>query len=627
MYELQANTPLQCGKYRIKKTLGQGSFGITYLASMQVIGDGCDMEIDVALKEFFMQECNTRNPQNTSVTGSQSELFKKYRDKFMTEAKNLEKMSNYGDIVKIYDVFEENNTAYFSMEYVEGYNLDDYIKQRGRLPESEAIECIKSIATALKHLHDNKMLHLDLKPKNIMRRNDGKLYLIDFGLSKQYNDKGEPESSTSIGLGTPGYAPIEQANFKGVFAPTLDIYALGATLYKMLSGVTAPESSDIFNTGFSPLKTKLQNVGVSSNTIGIVEKAMQVKKADRFQSVDELYNAIDKPSDGTIFQDTPQSINDQGKEYYKKQDYKKAFEYFKRAADMNYPPAAYNLGVCFEKGRYVAKSDEYAAKWYKIAADSNFSDARNKYEESISRMNKRKNNGKKVVLSILGALLGIVVIWWIYGYTSAKNDAYKYNEYVREIESVISDLKSNSKPAETLVREYKEANSKLWDLDFLYCEHKFFMNSVYRYNYWDYDSKLSIAYKEFQEQNPPIIIKNIKFRNETNDNKVIDDYGSTLYKSNIKYLCARLEILSLRNDKSITLYYKVYKEGLLASNPKISPSGYTADTDVYLSDNTTEVFGGGWGNDEGTAYNNVSHVRWEIWYNGQKLGEKTIKLY
>ena len=299
MNALQQDTTLQCGKYRIKSTLGQGSFGITYLASMQVIGDGCDMEIDVALKEFFMQECNTRNPQNTSVTGSQSELFKKYRDKFMTEAKNLEKMSKYGDIVKIYDVFEENDTAYFSMEYVEGLNLDDYIKRRGRLPESEAIECIKSIATALKHLHDNKMLHLDLKPKNIMRRNDGKLYLIDFGLSKQFDDSGEPESSTSIGLGTPGYAPIEQANFKGVFAPTLDIYALGATFYKMLTGVTAPESSDIVDTGFTPLKTKLLDVGASTPTRDVIEKAMRVKKTERFQTIDEFLTAFDnKNSDG-----------------------------------------------------------------------------------------------------------------------------------------------------------------------------------------------------------------------------------------------------------------------------------------------------------------------------------------
>ena len=302
MNALLSNTPLQCGKYQIKSTLGQGTFGITYLASMQVIGDGCDMEIDVALKEFFMQECNTRNPQNTSVTGSQSELFKKYRDKFMTEAKNLEKMSNYGDIVKIYDVFEENDTAYFSMEYVEGLNLDDYIKRRGQIPESEAIECIKSIATALKHLHDNKMLHLDLKPKNIMRRNDGKLYLIDFGLSKQFDDKGEPESSTSIGLGTPGYAPIEQANFRGVFAPTLDIYALGATFYKMMTGVTAPESSEIFNTGFSPLKNRLQNAGVSNRTINVVEKAMQIKKGERFQTVDEMLAAFDNKNseDDTI---------------------------------------------------------------------------------------------------------------------------------------------------------------------------------------------------------------------------------------------------------------------------------------------------------------------------------------
>lgn len=282
MYELKSGTTLCNGKYKIIDKLGQGTFGITYLASMKNQGE-------VAIKEFFMKETNTRD--NTSVTGSQSELFRKYKEKFKTEAKNLAKMSEYGDIVKIYEVFEDNNTAYFAMEYIEGKNLDDYIKECGHLAEEQAVEYIKAVATALKHLHDNKMLHLDLKPKNIMRRVGGKLFLIDFGLSKQYDENGEAESSSTIGLGTPGYAPIEQANFKGEFAPTLDIYALGATFYKMLTGETAPGATDLFNNGFAILKQKMQTNGVSYSTIDIVEKAMSLRKIDRYQSVDEFLNA------------------------------------------------------------------------------------------------------------------------------------------------------------------------------------------------------------------------------------------------------------------------------------------------------------------------------------------------
>lgn len=305
MHELQPNTILQRGKYRIIKKLGQGTFGITYLAEMQVKGDGCDLEIDVAVKEFFMKETNTRHSNDNSVTGSQSELFRKYREKFKTEANNLEKMSNFNDIVKIYDVFEENNTAYFSMEYIDGSNLDDYISQCGKLSENQAIKYVKQIAIALKHLHDKKMLHLDLKPKNIMRSKEDKLYLIDFGLSKQYNNNNAPETSTSIELGTPGYAPIEQANFKGEFAPTLDIYALGATLYKMLTGISAPDSTDIFDNGFSPLINRLKMRGVNAKTISIVEKSMQPKKGNRFQTIEEFLQAFEvlypppPPSDDT----------------------------------------------------------------------------------------------------------------------------------------------------------------------------------------------------------------------------------------------------------------------------------------------------------------------------------------
>ena len=172
--------------------------------------------------------------------------------------------------------------------------MDDYIKLRGKYSEADAIDGVRAVATALKHLHDHNMVHLDLKPKNIMRRTDGKLYLIDFGLSKQYDQNGNPDSSSTIGLGTPGYAPLEQSNYKGGFAPTLDIYALGATFYKMLTGVTPPEATDIFNDGFDSLKNTMQSIGVGSATIAIVEKAMQFKKLDRYQTVDEFLAALPK---------------------------------------------------------------------------------------------------------------------------------------------------------------------------------------------------------------------------------------------------------------------------------------------------------------------------------------------
>ncbi|MBR4440585.1 MAG: serine/threonine protein kinase [Bacteroidales bacterium] len=298
MYELAPNTKLQNGKYRIVKKLSQGTFGITYLAIMHEHGDGCEMDIEIAIKEFFMKETNNREGDSLSVTGSESELFKKYREKFKTEANNLAKMSSFDDIVKIYDVFEENNTAYFAMEYIEGCNLDEYIAQCGKLSESQATDYIKAIAVALRHLHENNMLHLDLKPKNVMRRIGGKLFLIDFGLSKQYDNNGEAESSSTIGLGTPGYAPIEQANFKGGFEPTLDIYALGATFYKMLTGKSAPQSIDIFNTGFEPLKQKMESNGVSSKTISIVQKAMDLKKNNRYQNVNEFLNCFEAVANG-----------------------------------------------------------------------------------------------------------------------------------------------------------------------------------------------------------------------------------------------------------------------------------------------------------------------------------------
>ena len=142
-------------------------------------------------------------------------------------------------------------------------------------------------------MHDQRKLHLDLKPQNIMFNGQQQPVLIDFGLSKHYNDSGEPESSTSNGLGTPGYSPLEQADYKEMkdFQPTLDIYALGATLYKMLTGQTPPTASKVLNHP-SLLNDKLLQAGISQKSRDLVLATMQPLKGGRPQTVAEFLTRI-----------------------------------------------------------------------------------------------------------------------------------------------------------------------------------------------------------------------------------------------------------------------------------------------------------------------------------------------
>ena len=289
--ELQTNSELKGGTYRILKALGQGSFGITYLAEHTALAK------KVAIKEFFMKNINERSSDG-SITGmTDGGLASNYALKFKKEALNLAKLE-HSNIVRVSDSFDENGTYYYVMDFIEGANLNDYIKSH--VPsESEAVAIIKDVASALIYMHEqHHMLHLDLKPGNIMRRaSDGHIFLIDFGLSKLYSSDGQPETSTSIGLGTPGYAPIEQATQtqKGEFRPTIDVYALGATLFKLLTGETPPEPSELIGTP-GILVQKLTARGVSQLVTMVVKKAMEQTPQKRFYSIRAFSNALSTPS-------------------------------------------------------------------------------------------------------------------------------------------------------------------------------------------------------------------------------------------------------------------------------------------------------------------------------------------
>ena len=294
--------------YKIMDVLGQGTFGITYKAKVEMKGalGRLDSNMYVAVKEFFMKEINGR--ENSSVTsGSTSNggLFHYYRDKFEREARNLSTLS-HPNIVKVLEAFHANGTTYYSMEYIDGISLDKKIAQspQGRMPLTEAIETLKQISAAIAFMHSRNMLHLDVKPGNVMMRKDGTAVLIDFGLSKQYTSDGEPESSTKVGAGTPGYAPIEQASYhEGKGFPTMmDVYALGGTLFKMLTGQRPPEASEILNEGFPT--DSLRQLFIPDNIVNSISKAMAPLKKDRWQTVDEFVNHLDEHGEHTIYEDT-----------------------------------------------------------------------------------------------------------------------------------------------------------------------------------------------------------------------------------------------------------------------------------------------------------------------------------
>ena len=274
--------------YRIERVLGQGSFGITYVANVRLKGrlGAIESTAMVAIKEFFLRDVSSRNGLRV-FSVSDSALCSDYRRDFLREAQNLSRLDN-DHIVKVLETIEENDTVYYVMEYLSGGNLDQHILSHGNLSWRAALDIAIQIGEALKCLHAQHMLHLELKPLNVMRGEDGHIVLIDFGLSKCFGADGQPESSTRIGQGTTGYAPIEQHSFKKAdgFMPTLDIYALGATLFKMLTGSVPTEASVVLNEGL-PVD-ELSSAGVPPAVIALVERAMQPLRRMRHQTVGEF---------------------------------------------------------------------------------------------------------------------------------------------------------------------------------------------------------------------------------------------------------------------------------------------------------------------------------------------------
>ena len=291
MYDmiLPPGTLLMEGRYEIEEVIGKGGFGITYR------GVQTGLKRKVAIKEFFMKEFCFRDEDSShvsTVVTDASDTVAKFREKFIKEASLIASFSNE-HIIGIFDVFEENGTAYYVMEYLDGGNLMEIVKGNGAMNEREAVRYIRQVADALSEVHSCKLLHLDVKPANIMLDKRGRAVLIDFGISKHYDETGS-QTSNGIMAFSDGYAPMEQYKRGGVssFTPATDIYSLGATLYYLLTATAPPHASEVLENGL-----KLPS-GMSPSVSNAIVAAMSPSRVKRPQNIAEFLALLDNEYSG-----------------------------------------------------------------------------------------------------------------------------------------------------------------------------------------------------------------------------------------------------------------------------------------------------------------------------------------
>ena len=285
MQQLQPGTFLQGGKYKIERVLGQGGFGITYMAEQVALNR------QVAIKEFFIESLCDRSASESTIMRTISSggvpMVDRYKQKFLKEARLISEL-HHENIINVYDVFEENGTAYYVMEYIDGGSLGSLLQQKGKLAEGEAVNYIKKIANAVEYIHQRKINHFDIKPDNIMLRRDNTPVLIDFGISKRYDYAGAATTTTPVGISN-GYAPIEQYSADGVasFSPQTDIYSLGATLYKLVTGQTPPSAPARSGGASFNLPTTL-----SPSIRNAIDGAMKINKDERIANAKRFLDTL-----------------------------------------------------------------------------------------------------------------------------------------------------------------------------------------------------------------------------------------------------------------------------------------------------------------------------------------------
>ena len=285
---LPVGTVLRSGTYRIEKQIGSGGFGNTYMVRHLGLDDV------QAMKEFFMKEFNLRDGMEVTVSiPGKRPVFEAQRSKFKKEARRLWEIKN-PHIVKVHDLFEENGTVYYIMDYIDGNSLSDIVKAEGPMSEGRAMDIFRQMLEALEVVHgkEPKMLHLDIKPANIMVDKKGNAFLLDFGSSKQIDlDGGLTTDGSGITL-SKGFAPTELIDQnRSHIGPWTDLYELGATLYYLVTGQQPPSVSEIQEEGEKAFSFP---DAICDDTRELILWMMAPTRSNRPKSVDEVLNHLER---------------------------------------------------------------------------------------------------------------------------------------------------------------------------------------------------------------------------------------------------------------------------------------------------------------------------------------------
>lgn len=287
---LDIGSVLGGGRYVVEKVLGIGGFGITYYVRHRDLGFYC------AIKELFLKgNCVRAYDRKTVVPqGMDRSVYEKLRASFVEEARFLTRLHN-PHIVKVFDIFDENNTSYMVMEFVPGKTLQDLIKQKGKIPFDDAINIMGQLSEAVAAIHKENVLHRDIKPDNIILTPQNNVVLIDFGAAREFVQNQTQRHTVIL---TPGFAPIEQYNDTGRRGNYTDIYALGGVLYYMLTGIIPMVATErAMEAMASP---KELDPAIPKTISDTIMKAMAFRPEDRYQTVDafkaDLLKILDTPT-------------------------------------------------------------------------------------------------------------------------------------------------------------------------------------------------------------------------------------------------------------------------------------------------------------------------------------------
>ncbi len=366
----------QLQEYRIDDILGEGGFGITYLATDTNLG------FAVAIKEYFPFDWAVRNADHNVVPRSQ-QIRKKFQwglERFLEEANRLAQFRGHPNIVRVNRVIRENQTAYFVMEYEEGESLHAVLEREAPMEEDRLRFLISEVLDGLAEVHSREILHRDIKPDNIYVREDGVPVLLDFGSARR-----DQRSKALTGIVAEGYSPLEQyasdSENQGVWS---DIYALGATIYHAISGAAPPPSP----------RRRLKDAMIPAAEIGAgqydadfldaVDWALGITPEQRPPDVETWREALFTESDKTEEEDADDVDDDGDFEDEEEQDeddrqpYKLAADavpVLQKRADEGEADAQFELGEAHEYGWIDGASDSLAAHYYRLAAEQDHTEA------------------------------------------------------------------------------------------------------------------------------------------------------------------------------------------------------------------------------------------------------------